>query len=222
MCSLTTRIGCAFNGIYIDIPRLPIDEVIEDPNADEDKVDPNDRRPMRLLDARIQRDDEYSDSDDEGPNGAPSTGWRRNEARHRDGDNVTLSPGERRRVGVGIMGGAGGTGVGSTTTHTPNVLSTSSSEAAKGKQKEKETNTEADETMDVDAEETNGDKDSDPQILNGHGAVEKEDPPKNEVRATTPTPVASDTVVTAPPADDKMPIDPPEKSDSGAIVPPSS
>ncbi|CAH7684280.1 expressed protein [Phakopsora pachyrhizi] len=37
--------------------------------VDEDFDDPNDRRPQRLLDALIQRDDEFSDSEDEGEGG---------------------------------------------------------------------------------------------------------------------------------------------------------
>ncbi|KAI5124444.1 hypothetical protein M0805_008328 [Coniferiporia weirii] len=85
----------------IDIPRLPIDEIMDDPNQDEDTVDPDKRRPMRLLDSLVQRDDELSDSEDEGEGG------RRNHARHRDVDNVTSPSGGRRfGVGVGIMGAA--------------------------------------------------------------------------------------------------------------------
>lgn len=84
---------------------------MDDLNADEDTVDPDERRPMRLLDSRVQRDDELSDSDDEGPS---NIGWRRNHARHHDADGGNLSPGLTRRVGVGIMGGAGvgGSGAG--------------------------------------------------------------------------------------------------------------
>lgn len=59
---------------------MPIDSALEDPNEDEDLMDPNDRRPMRLLDARRQADGELSDSDDEGEGG------RRNHARYRDRD----------------------------------------------------------------------------------------------------------------------------------------
>lgn len=76
---------------------------MDDPNADEDTVDPDERRPMRLLDSLVQRDDEISDSEDEG------TGGRRNHARRRDPDSVTVttSPGARRYgVGTGIMGAA--------------------------------------------------------------------------------------------------------------------
>ena len=52
-----------------DIPRLPIDDALEDPNRDEDNENPDKRRPMRLLDALVQRDDEFSDSEDEGEGG---------------------------------------------------------------------------------------------------------------------------------------------------------
>ena len=53
-------------GDEIDIPRLPIDDIMNDPNRDEDTIDPDERRSMRMLDSRIQRDDELSDSEDEG------------------------------------------------------------------------------------------------------------------------------------------------------------
>lgn len=62
----------------LDIPSLPIDDIIEDPNKDEDLIPPNERRPMRLLDSRRQGDGELSDSDDEGEGG------RRNHASNRD------------------------------------------------------------------------------------------------------------------------------------------
>ena len=52
-----------------DIPSMPIDQALEDLNEDEDFIDPDDRRPMRLLDARRQADGELSDSDDEGEGG---------------------------------------------------------------------------------------------------------------------------------------------------------
>lgn len=75
---------------------------MNDPNKDEDTVDPNKRRPQRLLDSLVQRDDELSDSEDEGEGG------RKNHATHRDPDSSILSPTGTRRfgVGVGIMGAA--------------------------------------------------------------------------------------------------------------------
>ena len=79
---------------------MPIDEVLEDPNRDEDIVNPDKRRPMRLLDSLVQRDDELSDSEDEGEGG------RKNHARHRDPDSVVSPSGRRFGVGVGIMGSA--------------------------------------------------------------------------------------------------------------------
>ncbi|OSD05960.1 histone deacetylase [Trametes coccinea BRFM310] len=77
-----------------DVPRMPVDEMVED-DPDEDMVDPNDRRPQRLLDSRRQADGELSDSDDEGEGG------RRNQASHKEAD----SPTSGRRFGgpVGIM-----------------------------------------------------------------------------------------------------------------------
>ncbi|PLW20914.1 hypothetical protein PCANC_03901 [Puccinia coronata f. sp. avenae] len=47
------------------IPKLPHDEM----DIDEDLDNPNERRPQRLLDGLIQRDDEFSDSEDEGEGG---------------------------------------------------------------------------------------------------------------------------------------------------------
>ena len=55
---------------------------------------------MRLLDALVQRDDELSDSEDEGEGG------RKDHARHRDPDSVVSPSGRRFGVGVGIMGAA--------------------------------------------------------------------------------------------------------------------
>lgn len=80
----------------LDIPRLPIDDQIEDPDVDDTLIPPDVRRPQRLLDSLIQRDDEFSDSDDEGEGG------RRNVASHRERDSVGAAS---RRFGaaVGIM-----------------------------------------------------------------------------------------------------------------------
>ncbi|KAI0823012.1 histone deacetylase [Trametes gibbosa] len=77
-----------------DVPRMPIDEIVED-DPDEDMDDPNDRRPTRQLDARRQADGELSDSDDEGEGG------RRNHASHKDADSPTT--GRRFGAPVGIM-----------------------------------------------------------------------------------------------------------------------
>ncbi|KAI0757259.1 histone deacetylase [Daedaleopsis nitida] len=77
-----------------DIPRLPVDDIIED-DPDEDMVDPNERRPMRLLDSRRQADGELSDSDDEGEGG------RRDHASHKERD--TVATGRRFGAAVGIM-----------------------------------------------------------------------------------------------------------------------
>ncbi len=71
-----------------------MDDIIED-DPDEDMVDPNSRRPMRLLDSRRQAEGEFSDSDDEGEGG------RRNHASRKDIDSIT--PGRRFGGAVGIM-----------------------------------------------------------------------------------------------------------------------
>ena len=80
----------------LDIPSMPIDEAVEDPNKDEDLIPPNDRRPQRILDSRRQLDGELSDSDDEGEGG------RRNHASHRNADNSD-SGGLKFGIGVGIL-----------------------------------------------------------------------------------------------------------------------
>lgn len=81
----------------LDIPSMPIDQALEDPNEDEDFINPNDRRPMRLLDARRQADGELSDSDDEGEGG------RRNHARYRDRESEELNGNHKFGLGGGIL-----------------------------------------------------------------------------------------------------------------------
>lgn len=80
---------------------------MDDLNADEDMLDPDERRPQSLLDSRVQMDGELSDSDDEGEGG------RRNHASHRDRErddspsSTSLSGiGRRPSGGMGIMGAA--------------------------------------------------------------------------------------------------------------------
>lgn len=116
---------------------------MDDPNQDEDTVDPDERRPMRLLDSMVQPEGELSDSEDEGEGG------RRNHARRRDPDSVSNGVGRRFGVGVGIMGAAtpaGGTasGSGGPSAHTsiPRLMADSSTAGA-------ETETGSD-SMDVD------------------------------------------------------------------------
>ncbi|KAG6832241.1 hypothetical protein H0H92_004206 [Tricholoma furcatifolium] len=78
-----------------DIPSMPIDEALEDPNRNEDFEDPNERQPIRLLDARRQADGELSDSDDEGEGG------RRNHKRYKSRDSVE-GDGTNRKFGMGV------------------------------------------------------------------------------------------------------------------------
>ncbi|GLB36416.1 putative histone deacetylase [Lyophyllum shimeji] len=88
-----------------DIPSLPIDEMLEDPNRNEDMESMDERRPQRLLDAHRQADGELSDSDDEGEGG------RRDHARYRARDSVNGVDGGNRKfgMGVGIMAPSGST-----------------------------------------------------------------------------------------------------------------
>ncbi|KAG6910959.1 histone deacetylase [Tephrocybe rancida] len=78
-----------------DIPSMPIDDILDDPDMNEDFEDRNDRRPQRLLDSRRQADGELSDSDDEGDGG------RRNHMRHRSRDSVD-GDGTNRKFGMGV------------------------------------------------------------------------------------------------------------------------
>ncbi|EPS99119.1 hypothetical protein FOMPIDRAFT_1124910 [Fomitopsis schrenkii] len=78
-----------------DVPRIPIDDIMDDPDEGEDTISKDERRPQRLLDSRRQADGELSDSDDEGEGG------RRNHARHAERDGVAT--GASRRAAVGIM-----------------------------------------------------------------------------------------------------------------------
>ena len=79
----------------LDVPHLPIDDLMDDLNQDEDTVDPDDRRNRRLLDSRVQADGELSDSDDEGEGG------RKNQHSHKDDDD--LVPARKFVTTTGIM-----------------------------------------------------------------------------------------------------------------------
>jgi histone deacetylase 1/2 len=75
---------------------MPIDMQLED-NEDEDLISQDQRRPSRLLDHLRQKDDEFSDSDDEGEGG------RRNHARYRDKDSVESNGNHKFGIGGGIL-----------------------------------------------------------------------------------------------------------------------
>ena len=78
----------------LDVPHLPIDDLMDDLNQDEDTVDLDDRRNQRMLDSRVQADGELSDSDDEG------VGGRKNQHSHKDDD---LVPARKFITTTGIM-----------------------------------------------------------------------------------------------------------------------
>ncbi|KAF7306643.1 Histone deacetylase [Mycena indigotica] len=99
-----------------DIPSMPIDMALDDPNADEDLIPPDSRRHRRLLDSRRQGDGELSDSDDEGEGG------RKNHADHKTAESI----GDNVARKFGIMSAAttaSGAGPSAHTT-TARVLST--------------------------------------------------------------------------------------------------
>ncbi|KAF7339941.1 Histone deacetylase [Mycena venus] len=87
---------------WVDIPTMPIDMALDDPNADEELIPPDTRRHRRLLDSRRQADGELSDSDDEGDGG------RTNHASHRDPDSTSRTSGNEAAGGrkFGIMASA--------------------------------------------------------------------------------------------------------------------
>ncbi|PCH33397.1 histone deacetylase complex catalytic component RPD3 [Wolfiporia cocos MD-104 SS10] len=112
-----------------DVPRMPVDAVLEDPNEDEDMISKDERRPQRLLDSRRQADGELSDSDDEGEGG------RKNHASHRERESAPLSPTTGRRFGaaVGIMSTGTTHGVGpSAATVAPVAVTAAPASAAAG------------------------------------------------------------------------------------------
>ena len=88
----------------VDIPRIPIDDVMDDPDEAEDTISKDERRPQRLLDSRRQADGELSDSDDEGEGG------RRNHASHADRDSVNAAASRRAAVGIMTTGTTHGLG----------------------------------------------------------------------------------------------------------------
>lgn len=88
---------------FPDIPRMPIDDAMDDMNEDEDLISPDERRPRRLLDSRRQADGELSDSDDEGEDG------RRDHASHREAESLA-HPGRRAAVGIMSTGTTHGIG----------------------------------------------------------------------------------------------------------------
>ena len=84
--------------------------------------DPNDRRPMRLLDSRLQDDGELSDSDDEGEGG------RRDHMSHKDLIDKNAEGNHKFGMGVGILASSIGAthGAGPSGHHTiARVISTS-------------------------------------------------------------------------------------------------
>ncbi|KAF7789233.1 hypothetical protein EIP86_000174 [Pleurotus ostreatoroseus] len=94
---------------YLDhVPRLPIDEQMDDLNEDEDLISPDVRRPQRLLDSRRQADGELSDSDDEGEDD------RRDITSHREADSAPTGLAAPKRLAVGIMSTGSTHGIGPT------------------------------------------------------------------------------------------------------------
>ena len=157
---------------------MPIDNVIDDPNEDED-VDPDDRRPMRLLDSRRQPDGELSDSEDEGDGG------RRNHARYRERDSNGHGPSGSHKFGIGggiLNSGTASThGAGPSGHHTVVRMLSSLT---------------ADTTMDVDTPSTESGAGTDPPVAAGASDVEK-------------TPVGMHPSAQSDSSEDNMVLDPP-------------
>jgi histone deacetylase 1/2 len=98
-----------YHDLTTDIPSHPMDDLMDDLNADEDMISQDERRPRRLLDSRRQADGELSDSDDEGEGG------RRNHASEGSGIKFGIGVGimssGQRNVGAGMMTGAGASSI---------------------------------------------------------------------------------------------------------------
>ncbi|KAH8100507.1 histone deacetylase [Cristinia sonorae] len=103
-----------------DVPRVPLDAVMDDPNEDEELIPKDVRRPQRLLDARRQADGELSDSDDEGEDD------RRNHHSNKSPDSVAHPTGRRAAVGIMSTGSTHGIGTSGATA----VAATSSGAAS--------------------------------------------------------------------------------------------
>ncbi|KAI6031959.1 hypothetical protein PISMIDRAFT_676016 [Pisolithus microcarpus 441] len=88
-----------------DIPKLPIDDMMDDMNQDEDLIPSNERRHRRLLDSRVQADGEFSDSDDEGEGGRRDhSNYRERGSQSRSHSSETEDGGMRKfGIGVGIL-----------------------------------------------------------------------------------------------------------------------
>lgn len=163
---------------------MPIDTVIDD-DPDEDEaglIDPNDRRPMRLLDSRRQPDGELSDSEDEGEGG------RRNHTSYRERDSHGHGPNGSHKFGIG--GGILNSGAASTHGAGPSghrtVVRMLSSLAA-------------DTTMDVDSPSTESGAGTEPLAATGASDV--------EIKPSAGIPSQSDS--SGAPSEDNMALDPP-------------
>jgi len=167
-----------------DIPVMPIDSAIDDPNEDEDLIDPDDRRPMRLLDSRRQPDGELSDSEDEGDGG------RRNHARYRERDSNGHGPNGSHKFGIG--GGILSSGTASTHGAGPSghrtVVRMLSSLAAET-------------TMDVDSPSTESGTGTEPPVAASASDVEIKTPAGIHPAAQSDSSGA--------PSEDNMVLDPP-------------
>ncbi|KZT74858.1 histone deacetylase complex, catalytic component RPD3 [Daedalea quercina L-15889] len=107
-----------------DVPRIPIDDIMDDPDEDEDMISRDERRPQRLLDSSRQADGELSDSDDEGE------GDRRDHASHAERDGVAAGAGRRAAVGImttGTTHGLGPSATGSVASAPPPSMTVGSS-----------------------------------------------------------------------------------------------
>ncbi|KAF9452528.1 hypothetical protein P691DRAFT_804266 [Macrolepiota fuliginosa MF-IS2] len=126
-----------------DRPHLPIDELMDDLNQDEDEDDPNDRRPQRLLDSRRQPAGELSDSEDEGDG-------RRDHTSHRGRGHSSDSDNKHKfGMGVGILASSSASHGAGPSGHTTVVRMLSSNVA------DEEASTEALEgDMDLDMDDT--------------------------------------------------------------------
>lgn len=159
----------------LDRPTIPLDALMDDLNQDEDEDEPNERRPQRLLDSRIQAHGELSDSEDEGDG-------RRDHTSHRGRGHSSDSDGKLKfGMGIGILASSSGSTHGAGPSgHTTAVRMLSSSIMV-----DDEESTEAPEgELDMDLDDTPSSVQENgvgPPIINGKsGATPSPSPPKEE------------------------------------------
>jgi len=178
---------CLVPDCVLDIPHLPIDELMDDLNHDEDTIDPDDRRNQRLLDTRVQADGELSDSDDEGEGG------RRNQHSHKGDGGMVAARKFVTTTGIMNPGASAASHGAGPSAHPPTSIPTVLLS---------ETEMEAMEIEDIDDPPTEEPKLTDTTEKEGQPQPATESAAVEEKPAPAPTPPTDDTVVQDKPMED--------------------